>query len=193
MEITAPKSRKICCFTTALLLIAIVIAAVCATLFLTILKPRPPEIIPHRTRLRNVTVALFPEPSLSASLNMTITIKNPNYGDCSYRNASAEVYYRDTPVTALPLQDGAVPARGQIDVVAHTNLDGHKVASSTSFLEDVGTGSLNFTAVAKMPVKVTVLKTFKFHVSVTIRCDMSVKVSDQSYDVLSTCASKLKI
>ncbi|XP_019149878.1 PREDICTED: uncharacterized protein LOC109146683 [Ipomoea nil] len=189
----ASKSRKICWLTTALLLIAIVIAAVCAILFLTILKPRAPEIIPHRTRLRNVIVALFPDPTLRARLNMTITVKNPNYGECSYRNASAEVYYRGTPVTAIPLADGAVPARGQLDVVAHANLDGDKVAGSSTFLEDVGAGSLNFTAVAKVPVKVTVLKILKFHVRVIIRCNMSVMVSDQSYDVLSTCASKLKI
>ncbi|XP_031121026.1 uncharacterized protein LOC116024276 [Ipomoea triloba] len=189
----APKSRRLCCFTTALLLIVIVLAAVCAALFHTILKPRPPVVIPHPTRLRNVTVALFPEPSLSASLNMTITIKNPNYGDCSYRKATAEVYYRGTPVTALPLADGAVPAKGQIDVVAHADLVGGKVVSSPSFLADIGAGSLNFTSVAKMPVRVTVLKKLRFHVRVIISCNMSVRVSDQSYDVLSTCASKLKI
>lgn len=186
----SPKSRRICCF---IVLLLIVIVAVCAALFLTILKPRPPEIIPHPARLRNVTIEMFPAPNLNATLNMTITVKNPNYGDCWYKNTTAQVYYRGSPVAELPLEDGAVPARGQLDVFALANLTGDKVMSSPGFLADIGAGSLNFTAVAHMPVKVRVLKIIKFHVRVVVSCDLSVLVSDQSYDVVSTCRSKLKI
>nr|GMD28597.1 uncharacterized protein LOC109146683 [Ipomoea batatas] len=44
-------------------------------------------------------------------------------------------------------------------------LVGGKVVSSPSFLADIGAGSLNFTSVAKMPVKVTVLKKLRFHIN----------------------------
>lgn len=184
------KSLKICC--CAFLLIILVLVVVFVSLFFTVFKPKDPVLTPYPTKLENVHFRFDPNPSMSATFNLIINVKNPNRGNFEYQDATASLEYRGTSVAGIPVEHGTVPGRGEINVTTHANVTGDKIAGNPSFLEEMAAGSVRFTSSAALPGKVKVLRTLKIHATVLMNCDVCV-FTNQSYYVQSTCNAKIKL
>ncbi|ESW21959.1 hypothetical protein PHAVU_005G114300 [Phaseolus vulgaris] len=184
----ANKGLKICLALSLVLLIIVAIATV--TLFLTVFKPRDPDIIVQPVGLEHFDLSLMSNLTSNVSLGMVITMENPNYGSFEYPKATGYVNFHDTVVGEVPIQGESVPAREQITVTTSANFMPQKLVADSNFFPDVLTGSLNFTSTAAMPGKVRMFKIFKLKATVYCTCYFSMNIA--SSNVNSNCISKIK-
>jgi len=185
----ANKGLKICLAMSLLFLIIVTIATV--TLFLTVFKPKDPNIMVQPVGLENFDLSLLTNLTSNVSLPMVITMGNPNYGSFEYPKATGFVNFHDTLVGEVPIEGEFVPARDQITVETSAVFMLQKLVSDDRFLADVLSGSLNFTSAAALSGKVHMLTIFKLKATVYCTCDFSINITSRS--VGSKCISKIKL
>lgn len=183
------RGLKICCGVTAIMIVIIVIIS--ATLALTVFKPKDPEIDARAVGIQNIQLSLFPKLSVNATLDMEVTIKNPNYGSFKFENTTANVDYHGDIVAKFPMGSQNVPARGQVSLRALVSVMGDKLVSNPFFMGDFGLGSLNFTSDSALHGKVTVWNVIKVKATAYSACEISVFVATRN--VISTCKSSIKV
>ncbi|KAL7216227.1 hypothetical protein ACSBR1_028220 [Camellia fascicularis] len=182
------KGLKICCGVTFILLIVFITVSI--TLFFTVFKPKQPKILTYPATLENVQFQVYPF-SLNATLGLTLTIVNRNYGNFKYKNTTTYVNYHGINIAEVPMEPETVPARGKLNITTYANVTGDKLITSPDFWKDIGTGSLNFTSTSAMHGKVGMLKIFKLSATVFCYCDISVIIKTQGVE--SQCYSKIKL
>lgn len=182
------KCLKIFCATT--LLIVVIFIVVSIVLYFTVFKPKDPQITAHPTNLENLQVQLFPNVSINATLVLTLTIDNRNYGGFKFKDSIAYVYYRGMLIAEVPVEHSEVPARGSLTMTTYANIIGGKMATDPNFYSDIGTGHLNFTSNSTMHGKVSILKIVKVEAKVYSFCDISIDILTQ--EVNPKCHSKVK-
>ncbi|CAD5325775.1 unnamed protein product [Arabidopsis thaliana] len=183
---TAKKLRrkrncKICiCFTILLiLLIAIVIVILAFTLF----KPkRPTTTIDSVTvdRLQASVNPLLLKVILNLTLNVDLSLKNPNRIGFSYDSSSALLNYRGQVIGEAPLPANRIAARKTVPLNITLTLMADRLLSETQLLSDVMAGVIPLNTFVKVTGKVTVLKIFKIKVQSSSSCDLSISVSDRN-------------
>ncbi|XP_059663890.1 uncharacterized protein LOC132309615 [Cornus florida] len=183
------RGLKICCGVTVISLAIIVI--VCVTLFLTVLKPKQPQVTAHPASLENIQVQVVPTPSLNVTLGLVVTIDNPNYGSFKYKNTTAYISYYGTTVAEVPIEHETIPARSKLNITTYANITADKMVSSPHFWDDVAAGRFNLTSMATMHGKVSMFKIFRTRATILSTCDISIIVLTQ--DVESKCKSKIKL
>lgn len=191
MDTTKGRSRKclkICCGTTVALLVIFIIVSI--VLYFTVFKPKDPTIIAHPTKLENLQVQLLPNISINATLVLTLTIDNRNYGGFDFKDSIAYVYYRGMLIAEVPVEHSDVPARASFTMTTRANITGGQMATDPNFYNDIGTGHLNFTSTSVMHGKVSVLKIVKVGAKVDNFCEISVDILTQ--EVYPKCHSKVK-
>ncbi|XP_071723207.1 uncharacterized protein [Rutidosis leptorrhynchoides] len=156
IEKSRRKSLKICCAAMAfiLLLITVVIIALSFTIF----KPKNPEISAYPTGLENIGLSNL---TTNVTLGMIITIDNRNYGSFKFQNSTAYVDYHGMIVAEIPIGEDLVPARSKINITTSADFMTDKLITSSYLLQDIETGSLNFTSTSIMHGKVGMLKVLK--------------------------------
>ncbi|KAL3502665.1 hypothetical protein ACH5RR_037114 [Cinchona calisaya] len=183
------KGLKICSGVSAIVLVILIVVSV--TLFFTVFKPKDPLIKPLPAKLENVEFQLFPTLRLNATLGLKATIYNRNYGGFRFKNTTTFVDYRGMNIASIPLGEGSVPARGDINISTIANITAEKLITSPYFWEDFGSGRLNFTSTANLHGKAVVFNLLKFNAKVFSTCDISVQVLTKAVDV--NCTAKLKL
>ncbi|EEF32651.1 uncharacterized protein LOC8264283 [Ricinus communis] len=189
MENSKGSSRrglKIFCGVTAIFLI--IVAVVFVSLAFTIFKPKDPQVFLHPSGLENLQLANI---TSNVTMDMVITIGNPNYGSFKFRNSTGYVNYRGDVVGEIPVAEDLVPARSKTNITTSADLMAGKIMTNPEFFGDFLLGNLNMTATAVLHGKVSVLKIFNLHATTFTTCYISVFVN--SRDIQSTCKSKIKL
>ncbi|KAK9077833.1 hypothetical protein SSX86_006171 [Deinandra increscens subsp. villosa] len=181
------KPLKICCGVTASA--TVIFIAVSILLYFTVFKPKDPHITARPTNLENLQIQLYPNVLINASLGLTLTINNRNYGSFKFKDSIAYVYYRGMLISEVPVEHSEVPARGSFTLTTYANITGGKMASDPNFYNDIGTGRLNFTSTSVMHGKVSVLKFIKVGAKVDSVCDIDVNILSLKVD--PKCHSKV--
>ncbi|XP_024989332.1 late embryogenesis abundant protein At1g64065-like [Cynara cardunculus var. scolymus] len=176
-----------CGVTVAIITIFIVVSII---LYFTVFKPKDPRIIAHPTNLENVQFQLYPNVSINATLVLTMTIDNRNYGGFEFKDSVAYVYYRGMLIGEVPIEHSKVPARGSFTMTTYANITGGKMATDPDFYNDIASGTLNFTSTTSMHGKVSVLKIVKVGAKVDSFCDICVHILTQEVDPV--CHSKVE-
>ncbi|KAF3443712.1 hypothetical protein FNV43_RR13402 [Rhamnella rubrinervis] len=180
------RHLKLCCGVSAILLIIVVV--VLTTLSLTIFKPRQPEITAHPH-------LVFNPGSLSQQLNITIqmviTIDNPNYESFRFKNTTAYVTYREDVVAEVPIVQQHVPGHAKLNVTTSADLMVSKLISNPYFWNDVAAGCLNLNSKSTLHGHVSLLKFFKLHFKALSSCDISFFISLRNVE--SRCNTKIKL
>ncbi|KAG0478954.1 hypothetical protein HPP92_013673 [Vanilla planifolia] len=185
----AKKSFKICCIATLVILVIFIVILV--ILYFTILKPKQPEVVAKPLGLSNFHFSLQPNVSLSLSIRMQISIKNPNYARFEYGNSTAYLYYFGSSVGDAPIGAGVIHARSTANLTTVVNVAADKVISNPNFLPDVFRGSLSLTTASTMEGKVVLLGIFRLHAKDHIACMTSVFVWKGNSS--SSCSSEIKL
>jgi len=188
-ESMSNKGLKICLVLFLFLLVIVSVGMV--TLFLTVFKPKDPNIMVQPVGLEHFNLSLLTNLTANVSLPMVITMVNPNFGSFEYPEAMGYVNFHGGIVGEVPIQGEFVPAREQIVVDAWANLMLQKVVTDTRFWADVLSGSLNFTSTAALPGKVEMLKILKLKATVYSTCDFSIDLTSRNVD--SKCSAKIKL
>ena len=185
----ANRGLKICLAVSLLFLVIVTIMIV--TLFMTIFKPKNPEITVHPVGLEDFQFSLSPNLTINVTLGMIITIRNPNYGSFQYINSTSYVKFHDTVVAEVPIEAELVPARSQINVNTSADFMVAKLINDPNFLSDVLGGTLNFTSTIALPGKARMLNIIKLKATSYSTCDISVNISSRNVD--TNCKSKIKL
>ncbi|KAK7335566.1 hypothetical protein VNO80_27478 [Phaseolus coccineus] len=185
----ANKGLKICLAMALVLMIIVIILTV--ALFLTVFKPKEPNIMVQPVGLEHFDLSLLTNLTSNVSLGMVITVENPNYGSFEYPKATGYVNFHDTIVGEVPIEGESVPARDQITVNTSANFMLQKLVANSKFWSDILSGSLNFTSTAALPGKVHMFKIFKLKATVYCTCDFSINIASRNVD--SNCISKIKL
>lgn len=177
------RRLKLCCGVSAILLIVVVV--VLTTLSLTIFKPKQPEITAHPN------LVFHSDSQLNVTIQMVITIDNPNYEGFKYKNTTAYVTYRETVVAEVPIVQEHVPARAKLNVTTSADLMVSKLMSNPYFWNDVASGCLNLNSQATLHGQVSLLKFLKLHFKALSSCDILFFIISRNVD--SRCNTKLKL
>lgn len=153
-------------------------------------KPKQPHVILHPAKLENVQIQLSPL-SFNATLGLTITIQNRNYGSFRFKNSTSYVNYHKTLVAELMIEEARIPPRGEINITTRADITADKLIIDPSFSKDIELGFLNLTSTANLHGKVSVLKIFKFGAVVHSTCNISVYILTQNVE--SKCHSRIKL
>ncbi|XP_071716559.1 late embryogenesis abundant protein At1g64065-like [Rutidosis leptorrhynchoides] len=188
-----PKGRyrnrlKICCGVTLTVIVIFIVVTI--ILYFTVFKPKDPRLIAHPTSLENLKVQLVPTISINATLVLTLTVDNRNYGGFKFKDSIAYVYYRGMLIAEVPVEHSEVPARASVTMTTRANITGGQMATDPNFYNDIATGHLNFTSTSVMHGKVSALKIFKVKAKVDNFCEISVDILTQEVD--PKCHSKVE-
>ncbi|KAI4322543.1 hypothetical protein L6164_022225 [Bauhinia variegata] len=182
------KCLRICLGVSALF--TIILATVILTLVLTVFKPKDPHITVHLVGLEKLQI-ITPTPNSTETLDVDITIENPNYEAFRYKNSTAYIKFHDKDVAHVHLETKFVQARSQIYMRASANFHPAKLTADPNFWADIGNGTLNLTSTAALPGKVVMFKVIKLKGTVYNWCNFSINVSSMVAE--SQCISKIKI
>ncbi|XP_027343346.1 uncharacterized protein LOC113855914 [Abrus precatorius] len=185
----ASRGLKTCLAVSLLFLIIFTIVIV--TLFLTIFKPKDPDVNVHPLGLEHIQFSLLLNLTMNVSLGMMITIENPNYGSFEYTNSTGYINFHDTVVACVPMEAALVPARSVINVNTTADFMVGKLVLDPNFWPDAFTGTLNFTSTATLHGKARVLKIIKLKATAYSSCDISLHISSRVVD--TKCISKIKL
>lgn len=183
------KYFKMCCTGITLILLVTMIIIVCLTL--TVLKPKDPEISIQSFGFRKMQFTLYPNLTLNATLDMQVTVKNPNIGSFEYENTTTDINYHGDIVAKYSLGYRKVPAKGQVIHRTLMNVIGEKLVMNPYFMHDFGLGSFNFTSRSTRRGIVSVWNFIKFKGNIYTTCDISFITFGPK--VISTCKSSLKV
>lgn len=185
------KNFKICFGVTLLLSIILIIVSI--TMFHTILKPKKPQIILHPISLDEIESQIISRLSLNVTLELIITIKNPNYGSFKFDDSIAPlIYHGNNSVGEIIIEHGRVPSKGELTTRSYADIIGDKLIESPYFMKDIEARSLNFTSNLTLHGKVKMLKIFKMHATVTSYCEISVLVHSH-FAIQLCCHSKVRL
>ncbi|XP_062004755.1 uncharacterized protein LOC133721989 [Rosa rugosa] len=190
-----PRSRKcrnICLAVTAG---TVVIVLILVVLCLTVFKAKDPEITVNSVVLRNLQ-ADFNVNKFSVDVNITLdvhlTLKNPNKVGVKYTNSTASLNYRGELVGEVPIGAGKISADQTKPLDITLTVMGDRFLGKTQeLLPDVVAGTIPLDTVAKISGKVSILGIFKVHVVSTTSCDINVYVRNNTIGKVCTYKTKL--
>ncbi|TKY71192.1 Late embryogenesis abundant protein, LEA-14 [Spatholobus suberectus] len=182
------KGLKICCGVTVILLIILVVVLV--VLFLTVFKPKDPDIVLQSVKLEGFELDI-PTAELNVPLGIVVTVENPNHGSFTYQKSTAYLYYRGTLVAEAPLHEDTIPARKDHNISTSLTIFADVTKLFQDLLSDYFRGVINFTSTTTLLGKVKVLDVLKMKATSYSTCDLSLFIHDRSIN--STCNTKIKL
>lgn len=190
------KSRRKCrniCFGVMGVLIFIIILIV--ILAFTVFKAKRPVTTIDNVSLSNLQFSMDLarlRVLLNVSLDVDLSIKNPNKVGFKYKDSSAQLNYRGQQVGEVPLPAGKISADGTVPMNLTLTVMADRLISDSNFLSDVSDRQLPLNTFAKISGKVNVLNLFKIHVVSSTSCDFIVFLSNSSVGD-QTCKYKTKL
>lgn len=187
------RARNIC---LAAIVIVLAFIALLVILFFTLFKPKHPVTTVNSIDLRDLQVPSdFPRVrlDLNLTLNVNLSIKNPNKASFKYGNDSTSLIYYKKDVVA----EGIIPA-GKIssDETKVFNIEvrifADRLIGNPEVYSDVISGKLPFTTYTRISGRISVLHVFKRHIVTYSWCDISIDVVNRSIEK-SHCKYKTKL
>ncbi|OMO68029.1 Late embryogenesis abundant protein, LEA-14 [Corchorus olitorius] len=117
---------------------------------------------------------------LNASLDVDLSIKNPNRVGFKYTDSAAQLNYRGQQVGEVPIPAGKISADETVPMNLTLILMADRLISDSRFFSDVSGGQLPLNTFARISGKVNVLNLFKIHVVSSTSCDFTVFLSNSS-------------
>ncbi|KAL6565973.1 hypothetical protein OROHE_005028 [Orobanche hederae] len=182
---TAAESRrrkrwkKCCAFSAALLLLQAIAVVI---IIFTVFRVKDPII-----RMKGVTFERLdlisgdslPRPGSNITLNVDVSVKNPNFGSFMYQNTTTAIYYRGAVISEAHGPPGRARARRTMRMNLKVDVMMDRVLSQLDLVSDINSGLLTvstYTAVGGR-VKIWMIKK---HVTVRMNCSMVVNITNQA-------------
>ncbi|EEF30579.1 uncharacterized protein LOC8271693 [Ricinus communis] len=187
------RRRNICLAITASVIVLIVVIAV--ILAFTVFKAKEPTTTIDSISLENLKVDLDAA-RMGVDLNMTmdvdLTVTNPNKVGLKYKNGSALLNYRGELVGEVPIPAGKMGADETRPMNVTVTVMADRLLSNPQLFSDVMSGLLNVSTLIKLSGKVAIFNIFKISVDTTTTCDVSVFIANATI-ADQKCKYKAKI
>ncbi|PPD91281.1 hypothetical protein GOBAR_DD11771 [Gossypium barbadense] len=141
------------------------------------------RVLRKRRKRRNIcfgAIALF-RVLLNATLDVDLSIKNPNKVGFKYRDSNAQLNYRGQQIGEAPIPAGKISADQTVPMNLTLTVMADRLIYNSRFFSDVTTGGvLPLYAVTRISGKVNVMNLFKIQVESSTTCDFTVFLSNSS-------------
>ncbi|XP_048139136.1 uncharacterized protein LOC115752521 [Rhodamnia argentea] len=174
------RCRNICISLVAILVLIVVLIVILA---FTVFKAKHPVTTVNSVKLKNLQVSLSVAPlglNLNVTLDVDLSIKNPNKVGFKYKNSTALLNYRGELVGEVPIPAGEISADRTKQMNVSLTVLANRLLSNSQAYTDFLSGVLTLNTYTKMSGKVTIMGLFKVHVVSTTSCDLSVFVSNRT-------------
>ncbi|KAL6988246.1 hypothetical protein U1Q18_013994 [Sarracenia purpurea var. burkii] len=186
------RKRNICLAVIAVILGLVLVIVI---LGLTVFKARRPVTTVNSVALKDLQFSLDIlrlKVYLNATLDVSLSIKNPNKVGFKYSNSSALLKYRGELVGEAPLLASKISADQTLPMNITLTLMADRLLSNSDLYSDIMSGTLPLTTFTRISGKVYILKIFKIHVVSTTTCDVNIDVTNRSV-ANQTCRYKTKL
>ncbi|KAJ4704181.1 Late embryogenesis abundant protein [Melia azedarach] len=173
------RKRNICIGVT-LTIVGIVLLIV--ILALTVFKARRPVMNINSVSLEDLDVSLDMarmRVNLNVTLDVSLSIRNPNKVGFKYKNSSAFINYRGDVVGDVPIPAGRISADKTSGMNLTVTLLADRLLGNSQLFPDVMGGSLPLSTKAKISGKVNILG-IKIKVTSTSTCAVTVFISNRT-------------
>ncbi|GKB08699.1 late embryogenesis abundant protein, LEA-14 [Tanacetum coccineum] len=176
------SSKRGRCICLSLALTILAIGLIILILALTVFKSKKPVTTVNSVVLNdvNATVNLIPlRVSLNVSLDVTITVRNPNKVGFSYQNSSAALLYKGHDIGNVPIPAGKIGSDDSKQMNLTLTIFADRLLTDIDVYGDVISGNFPVSTYTKIKGKVRILNLFNIHVVSTSTCDLKIDVLNQ--------------
>lgn len=186
----------ISCLVCLVLVLALILTIV--ILAFTVFKPRDltttvvsPAVSGLSQRVNTVTGRLD---YFNVTLDMVLSVRNPNRMTFAYEPTTALLYYRGVQVGDADVAAGRMPARGSEVMKVKLMMEAGKINTDlgSNLIKDAMAGAIGVGTFVRIRGKVTFLGFIKFHVAAMSACEMEVGVSEMKVRS-QECKNKAKL
>jgi hypothetical protein len=167
------KAALLCCGVVVALLV--VVAVVFVALYFTVFRPRPPRVVAKavRTEVSTLDILRFP-PVINITVNVDVTVTNPNYASFRYGDVVTVVRYHGDGVGQTVMPAGEIGARATETVGVKVEVDTVRVWVNPHFPMEAFQGVLPFESNTEVVGKAVVMGRFKIRASSEVACMVDV-------------------
>ncbi|XP_023728383.1 uncharacterized protein LOC111876087 [Lactuca sativa] len=171
------RRRYICLSVTICVLIAV--GLLILILAFTVFKSKKPVTTVDSVVLEDVNASVNlipPMVSVNVSLDISISVKNPNKVGIKYRNSSATLRYKGKDIGDVPIPAGMIGAGDtkQMNLTVTVFVD--RLATDLDIYGDVISGNLPLSTYTRISGKVRILNLFNIHVVSTSTCNLKIDI-----------------
>ncbi|XP_010529410.1 PREDICTED: uncharacterized protein LOC104806281 [Tarenaya hassleriana] len=171
------RCRNICLCLTAAVALIIVVSVI---LGLTVFKPKRPVTVIDSVavdQLRASVDMARMRVLLNLTLDVDLSLTNPNRVGFSYDPTSALLNYRGDLIGEAPIPAGRIPAEGRKPMNLTLTLMADRLLSNSQLLSDVISGELLLNTLVKVTGKVRIINLFNLRVRSSSSCDLTLSIS----------------
>ncbi|KAL1322200.1 hypothetical protein HN51_067122 [Arachis hypogaea] len=180
MKVNSGRGRKVCLVVTGVVIAIVLLIVILA---MTVFKAKHPVNTVDSLRLQDLKVSLDIA-RLSVDLNVTldvdVSVKNPNKVGFKYSDSSAQLNYRGQQVGEVPIPAGEISSDETKGFNLTLTIMADRLLSNSQVYSDVISGSLPLSTFVRMSGKVSILGFIKVHVVSSTTCDFAVNLSNRT-------------
>ncbi|KAI3759975.1 hypothetical protein L1987_50362 [Smallanthus sonchifolius] len=171
------KRRTYICFSITLTVLAV--ALIILILALTIFKSKKPITTVNSVAVRdvNATVNLLPpRVSINITLDVTISVKNPNKVGMTYRKSSAALRFKGHDIGSIPIPAGKIGSGDTKQMNLTLTVFADRLLTDVDVYGDVISGNFPLSTYTKISGKIRILNLFNIHVSSISTCNLKIDI-----------------
>ncbi|KAH7865847.1 hypothetical protein Vadar_011967 [Vaccinium darrowii] len=183
------RGRNICLVVIAVILGLVLLMVI---LGLTVFKPKHPVTTVNSVALKDLNVDLTFTKHLNVTLDVNLSIKNPNKVGFKYTDSSALLNYRGQEVAEAQIPGSEISAGKTVTTNLTLTILADRLILNSTLYSDVISGTLPLSAFTRISGKVHILKIIKIHVVSYTTCDINIDTEHRSL-INQTCQYKTKL
>ncbi|MED6183166.1 hypothetical protein PIB30_035485 [Stylosanthes scabra] len=180
MKVSSGRGRKVCLLIAGIVMAIILLIVILA---MTVFKAKHPINTVDSLKLQDLKVSLDIarlRVDLNVTLDVDVSVKNPNKVGFKYANSSAQLNYRGQQVGEVPIPAGEISADETKGFNLTLTIMADRLISNSQVYSDVISGSLPLSTFLRMSGKVSILGFIKVHVVSSTTCDFAVNLSNRT-------------
>jgi hypothetical protein len=180
MKVGSSKGTKVCLTVTSVLIAIVLLIVILA---LTVFKAKHPVTTVDSLKLQdfnlNLDIAKL-RVDLNITLDVDVSVKNPNKVGFKYSNTTAHLNYRGQLIGEVPIIAGEISSGETKGFNLTLTIMADRLLSNSQLYSDITSGTLPLNTFLIISGKVSILGFIKVHVVSTTSCDFAVNTSNKT-------------
>ncbi|KAJ1409671.1 Late embryogenesis abundant protein [Sesbania bispinosa] len=180
MKVGSGKGRKVCITLTAVVIAIILLIVILA---LTVFKAKHPVTTVDSVKLEDLHVSLDIAKlrvDLNVTLDVDVSVKNPNKVGFKYSDSTAHLNYRGQLIGEVPLPAGEISSSETKGFNLTLTIMADRLLSNSQVFSDITSGTLPLNTFVRISGKVSIMGFIKVHVVSSSSCDLVINVSNRT-------------
>ncbi|KAJ8898892.1 hypothetical protein K2173_008201 [Erythroxylum novogranatense] len=175
------RRRNMCLGITGGVILTVILVIV--ILSFTVFKAKRPVTNVDSVTLRDIKASLDANRlrvDLNITLDVDMSLKNPNKVSMKYTNSSALLNYRNQAIGEVPIPAGRIASDRTQAMNLTVTVMADRLFSDPQLIQDVSAGSLPINVYTKISGKVKIIGIIKVKFTATVSCDMTILISNRT-------------